>query len=392
MTHPKIVVFGTAGIPREQWSSLTSRHVEIAPLPESSPAEHLSHVAPFDLVLLNAAAETPEHLERIRVLKGICGETPLIMASCNPSASFLVQAYRYGISDCLLAPFNEDQLAAVVTAHLQGRSMTLKAGAEREVALPVAKALIKPTLEVRFLDALQVNHQNTSILLPGGQRLRSLLAYLLYHHETPIHRDRIIGCFWPNHGISCAKNNLNVGIWNIRQHLKRHLGTELIRYKNGYFFIDPEMQVKTDLQEFEERFGRGKLAETCGSTPDAAAHFRLALQIGSEFLEAFKEEEWTGNPREAFAEKYFYALDYIAEVQMKRQDFNGAIMTFKRILQKDSCSETVHRNIMECYLALGMKEKVIRQFRMCEHALMDTLGIRPSPETLELYYSVKPGQ
>jgi DNA-binding SARP family transcriptional activator len=44
---------------------------------------------------------------------------------------------------------------------------------------------------------------------------------------------------------------------------------------------------------------------------------------------------------------------------------------------------------MVCYLALGKKEKAVRQFLECERVLQEELDMRPSAETQALYQEAK---
>lgn len=388
MLSSKVVVYGNTNISTEQLNALHARSIEITPIPESYPAERLEFLAPFHLVLFNFATETEDDLERIRVARRNFSMVPMILASSNPTASYLVQAYRHGITDCLLAPFNTEQLATIVSTYLKS---TKSNGSHTLGILPeMFRPVSAPTpgndadLAIQFLGTMRLSHKGQYIDLPGGARQRSLLAYLLYHSKGPIHRERIIRRFWPDHDVDCAKNNLNVAICNLRRFLEPHLHQEVICFQNGYFFLNPDLNIARDLDNFLFQYHQGKNAESHGNEAEAMNWYRAAVQMGAEFLEEFLQEEWTVRPREEFTEKYFHALDYLGTRHLNHKNYEAAIETLRQMLYKDDCLESVHRKIIASYLALGKKEKAVRQYQECERVLAEKLNMRPAEETAQL--------
>ncbi|MBK6931289.1 MAG: winged helix-turn-helix domain-containing protein [Saprospirales bacterium] len=395
MTSPKIVVYGNAGISQEQLHSLYTRQIEITPVPATYPTDRLDYLAPFDLVLLNSASESEDDLERIRALRRHYSSVPVILASDNPTASYLVQAYRYGITDCLLAPFNSDQLAALVSVYLKDPGGSIGHASMGLVPTAFQAPLAMPALDAQadlsasFLGTFRLFHRGERIDLPGGNRQRSLLAYLVYHAQQQVHRDRIIRRFWPDHDPDCAKNNLNVGICNLRRFLEPYFTQEVICFQNGYFFFNKELRIGRDIDVFTHAYHQGKDAERHGQDAEAAVWYRSAASMGTEFLEEFFGEEWTVRLREDFTEKLFSALDFLSTYQQKNRQYDAALETLRRMLYKDDCLESVHAKIMQCYLSLGKKEKAVRQYHECARILQEKLNMHPSTEMEALYRQAK---
>ena len=394
MKPPKIVVYGNSGIPPEQFAALTSCHLEVMPVPDSYPADRLKQLAPFHLILLNAMLDPEKNLERIRALRRAFHSVPVILASADPSSDYLVQAYRHGIADCLLAPFSTEQLAMVVTAHLQSgyeKESVSKSNWQECAAprLPEKQDSRDADLSVGFFGTFSIKHRATALDKPGGARQRSLLAFLLYYSKTPIPRDRLLQQFWPDHDPDCARNNLNVAICNLRRYLGAYLDQETICYRNESFFINPRLHIVSDLDEFLQCYQQGNSAERRGKEQETVQWFHMAVQKGYHFLEEFQHESWTIRPREDFFEKALHALGFIGNHQQQQKDFDTAIETFRRMLSIDTCLESAHRGIMTCYLALGKKEKAVRQYLECERILREELDMRPSAETQVLYHTAK---
>ncbi len=393
MIPPKIVVFGNTSVPAEQFTALSSRHIEVMPIPDTYPADCLQFLAPFHLIVFNSASESEENLERIRTLRRAYRSVPVIMASVNPSIVYLVEAYRYGITDCLLAPFSQEKLASLVSTHLQPEKMPDNTVEEQipehNLPAPLLSHTSEADLHVQFLGTLRLNQHGSLLDLPGGARQRSLLAYLLYHTKTQVPRDRILQYFWPDHDPDCAKNNLNVSMHSLRRHLSAYIKEETICYRNDSFFINPNLNIYSDLDEFLHSYHLGKTAERHGKVPEAISRYLAVVQMGYGFLDEFGQEEWTIRPREEFIEKHLHALGYISANQQQTGNFDAAIESYRQMLSIDGCLESVHRGIMVCYLALGKKEKAVRQFLECERVLQEELDMRPSAETQALYQEAK---
>ena len=391
MTPPRIVIIGKANLHFDPAQFPDLQHIEFTTVPEKYPTERLDYLAPFHMVVLDAATESEATLERIRTLRRLYNLLPLILMASNPNPSYLVQAYRNGLTDCLLMPLSTEQFGIMASTYVKADQPNLQNHSLR--FLPnTALFGWKPSaidmdadISTCFLGTFRLFKKGTRIDLPGGARQRSLLAYLFFHAPSNIHRDKIIRWFWPDHDPDCAKNNLNVAICNLRKFLEKHISKEVICFQNDYFFINPDLHLYSDTSAFLQAFYQGKECERHGKTGKAAQWHQLAAQLGTEFLEEFQQEDWTVWPREEFTEKYFHALDVLSSFQLESQQYDAALETLRSMLYKDDCLEFVHNKIMACYLALGKKEKAVRQFHECERILKEKLNMRPSSETEALY-------
>ncbi|MEZ4942470.1 MAG: BTAD domain-containing putative transcriptional regulator [Saprospiraceae bacterium] len=391
MTPPRIVIIGKANLHFDPALLPDIQHMEFAAVPEKYPLERLDYLAPFHMVVLDAATESEPTLERIRTFRRLYPFLPLILTAGNPSPSYLVQAYRNGLTDCLLTPLSKEQFGTMVLTYVKADQPCQQ---NHTLHFLPSTALLgwKPAaidmnadISTCFLGTFRLFQKGRRVDLPGGTRQRSLLAYLFFHAPSNIHRDKIIRWFWPDHDPDCAKNNLNVAICNLRKFFEKHISKDVICFQNDYFFINPDLQLYSDTSAFTEAFYQGKEWERRGKTEKAAHWYQMAAQLGTEFLEEFQQEDWAVWPREEFTEKYFHALDVLSTYQLESRQYDAALETLRGLLYKDDCLEFVHYKIMNCYLALGKKEKAVRQFHECERILQEKLNMRPSSETEALY-------
>ena len=63
-----------------------------------------------------------------------------------------------------------------------------------------------------------------------------------------------------------------------------------------------------------------------------------------------------------------------------------------RRLALDPLDEPAHRRVIELYAATGNRAEALRQYRECVRVLDRELGVRPLPETTELYQAVNEGR
>lgn len=92
--------------------------------------------------------------------------------------------------------------------------------------------------------------------------------------------------------------------------------------------------------------------------------------------------------RERLSNAYVDMLGRLAELRLRSGRPREGVRACYRILEKDRCHEDAHRLLMRCYAGLGMRGRAIRQYRLCEEALVRSYGVEPSPETLSLYRSL----
>ncbi len=394
MTASKIVIIGKLQIPVTDLSRAAKRPIELIELSAEQASKPLDGLDASSIVLLQATAENERSLEIIRHIRRQFRALPILLVVSHPTVDYLVQAYRYGLTDCLPGPGASTELVGWLLAYLEESEPARESFAMTVTALKNLPAIAPVTerpaqLSACFVGSFRLFQQGERLKLPGGARQRSLLAFLLYHGHAQVHRDKIIQNFWPDHDPNCAKNNLNVGICNLRKHLEPFFKQEVICFNNGYFFLNRNISLHRDIDQFNQHYRLAREAEHRGQLAEAAQEYQNALQLGSEFLEEFQQDDWTVHPREEFTEKCFHALDQISSFQHKTQRYEAALHTLRHMLCKDDCLESAHAKMISCYLALGKNDKAVRQYQECARVLSEKLKMRPSQETETLYQQAR---
>jgi hypothetical protein len=58
--------------------------------------------------------------------------------------------------------------------------------------------------------------------------------------------------FWPDADPESARNSLNVALHSLRQALRSITSLPVIQFENGKYFLNPDLQVWVDVEEFEQ--------------------------------------------------------------------------------------------------------------------------------------------
>ena len=84
-----------------------------------------------------------------------------------------------------------------------------------------------------------------------GKKGKSIFAYLSYHSDKRICRDVLMDVFWPKSMRDSARNSLNVAIHGLRKRFQQFdPEKEYIVFSNESYFINPEIEIWTDVNDF----------------------------------------------------------------------------------------------------------------------------------------------
>jgi DNA-binding SARP family transcriptional activator len=97
---------------------------------------------------------------------------------------------------------------------------------------------------------------------------------------------------------------------------------------------------------------------------------------------------WAIAERERLLARYLVALDRQGQIFIKQGQFELAINSYQRLLERDSFREDAHCQIMRCYQRLGQRGLALRQYERCAAILANDLGLEPAEETRALYTAV----
>lgn len=247
------------------------------------------------------------------------------------------------------------------------------------------------SMSVYFLGTFRVCLDGGFVEEWRNAKSKLVLKYVIAHKERAIAKDFLMELFWPNTDPECARNNLNVAIYNIRQVLKQQgRNTRTIIYKDGHYGLNPEVTVWTDLDAFLDVVDRASaLAEAGETAKEVSLLASLDDLYGGDFLEEDRFEDWIMPLRQRFRDLYWEALHKRADYAFAKHRYKQSIDIFKTMLAIDACDEHVHARLMTCHARLGQHHLAMRQFNKCVDALARELDIGPDAATVDLFERIR---
>jgi DNA-binding response OmpR family regulator len=105
--------------------------------------------------------------------------------------------------------------------------------------------LLEKVIKVRFFGNFEVEIGNQILNIKNGSLL---LAYLLFNHSKPVHKQRIIDRFWPDSTHDAARNCLNSTIFALRRSFNDVAPNQsTIMFQNEHYAIHPDWRVSRTL-------------------------------------------------------------------------------------------------------------------------------------------------
>jgi DNA-binding SARP family transcriptional activator len=383
------------------------------------------------IVILWYTAGDKKLFKKIKALKQKFSGLPIILIGKNPTRKDLLRAIKLRVDNFLTLPLNEVELREAIQqlvdpaagsrfwelpgirqlgqllsrlAALGKRKQKKEAAADSFRIVPphIAGMLAEPQpekgkhydLNVYFFEDLRIVRDGKKWPPIRGKKNKSLLAYLLFYHQKPIHREVLMDKFWGDVSSTSARNSLYVAICAIRKYFSSAFpDQEVIVLENDCYAINSELEILTDVEQFNHFHGKGKSIEAIQGLEFALGAYNKALALyGEDFLGRMRYEEWCEPIRANFVETYLFLLNQVCTYFYDRNDYDACINIGRKMLAKDSCLEEIHRKLMRSYAALGLNDLATRQYLKCKEALEEELAMLPSEQTETLFRRIQTGQ
>jgi predicted ATPase/DNA-binding SARP family transcriptional activator len=242
-------------------------------------------------------------------------------------------------------------------------------------------------LDFRILGPLEVLAGGQ--LLPlGGAKQRAVLALLLVHANEPVSPDRLIDALWDERPPATAKTALQGYVTQLRRLLepsrkRRAVGEVLVTTPAGYVLHVAEGAL--DRSRFESLAAKGHAALVAGRPVQAAELCRsaLALRRGPALAE-FAYETWAQSEAERLAELRLVSLEERIESELELGHHAELVGELEALVAEYPLRERPCALLMLALYRAGRQAEALEAYQEARSALVDELGIDPSPELREL--------
>src|SRR5919201_1093184 len=214
----------------------------------------------------------------------------------------------------------------------------------------------------------------------GGQKRRALLATLLLEPKRVVSRDRLIDALWGEDPPDTARNTVQVYVSQLRKLLPEGM---LETAPPGYrLAVEPDT---VDVFEFVRLSEEGRAALAAGDAARAAETLRTALAL------------WRGPPLadlawEPFAQSEIVRLEELRLAALEdRIDADLAlgrhgqlVSELEQLVAEHPLRERLRGQLMLALYRSGREAEALEAYQATRRALVDELGIEPSPALQQL--------
>jgi DNA-binding SARP family transcriptional activator len=225
-------------------------------------------------------------------------------------------------------------------------------------------------------------------------KAKTLLKFLVSNRSRPVPKDVLIEMLWPDCDPEAGSNNLKSAVYALRQMFSgstsRHKTySPIVVYSDGNYFIDPELNLWVDVDEFEQCWLAGRRLDKTNEMEQAVKQFQLADELyRGDYLEDELYTEWTLLRREALKDTYLAILAKLINASFKSGDYENCIVYSQKILAKDSCHEEAYQWLIRCHSRLGQRHRAKQWFNLCVATLKKELNTAPNRKTATLYHQL----
>ena len=234
-------------------------------------------------------------------------------------------------------------------------------------------------IEYRILGPLEVMGEDGPVAL-GGQKQRGLLALLLVHAGTVVASERLVTYLWGETPPKTAATALQ----NLVGQLRKLLGSDAIETKPpGYV-----LQVEPD------RFDLARFEQLCAAARKAGAEERagllreaLALWRGPALADlAF--ETFAQNEIRRLEELRLDAVENRIDADLELGGAGDLVGELESLVDQFPLRERLRSQLMLALYRAGRQADALECYHEARRALVDELGIEPSPGLQQVYTSI----
>jgi DNA-binding SARP family transcriptional activator len=229
--------------------------------------------------------------------------------------------------------------------------------------------------EFRLLGPLEVEGEDGPLAL-GGQKQRAVLALLLLNAGRVVSTDSLVNALWGDTPPRTASTSLQ----NFVSSLRKALGAEtLATQAPGYVLrVDPE---RIDLLRFE-RLKR----EALGQPPERRVEtLRRALELWrGEPLADFRYEPWAETESSRLEELRLATVEERLDAELELGGDAELVGELEALVAGNPLRERLCGQLMLALYRSGRQAEALDVYQATRRALVDQLGIEPSPALQQL--------
>jgi len=215
-----------------------------------------------------------------------------------------------------------------------------------------------------------------------GQKDRALLAVLALPPGATHSREKLAGLLWSDRGDQQARDSLKHSLTRLRQRLQAATPPPIVADRQSVRL--DAAGVTIDVATFERLLNDG----TPEALEQAAALYRGDLLDGIGLRDpAF--EDWLLVERQRLRHRAEEALTNLLTQSLAAGARDRAAAAARRLLSLDPLREAACRALMQIHAERGETAQALKVYATLRDRLHRELGVKPEPETVKLYESIR---
>ncbi|OSQ52439.1 BTAD domain-containing putative transcriptional regulator [Marivita geojedonensis] len=207
-----------------------------------------------------------------------------------------------------------------------------------------------------------------------GRKDRAVLAFLAAHSGHPVARDRLVELVWPGSLEGAGRASLRQSLSTIRKALAHE---SILTVDRDTIMLNAG-PIRTDIA----RLGIGDL-KVSESEVAPIANGEMFLDdlsgISSEY------DTWRATEQSRLSAVVAKSLISLAEEAEATQNFARAVSYLSQLSSLDPLNENAVRRLMRSQILVAQPNAAVQRYRRFESFLDKELGIRPEPETQDMF-------
>lgn len=215
-----------------------------------------------------------------------------------------------------------------------------------------------------------------------SSKILALLAYLILEEGGRHSREKLATLFWGESPDVQARASLRQGLYSLRQTLGNLADVCLVQ-EEGAVGFRPHRDFWVDALEFQTLMA----ADTADldMLRQAAQLYRGSLLEGLMLPDCPAFEEWLFFCRDTLEQQALQTYHTLAERLIRHGAPQEALPFARRLVTLEPLHERAYQHLMQIHAALGDRDGMRHQYRLCVEVLAREMGVKPSPETQALY-------
>ena len=248
-----------------------------------------------------------------------------------------------------------------------------------------------PRLQITLLGRFTLRGSNGDDPIRVPTRVQQLLAYLLLNPNREFRRAHLAEVLWGSRRLETSRKHLRQALWGLRSCTAHLADGDLLRCQGEWVRASVNGNVRIDAMEFDDVTSLLSSRAAVPLNDETAAMLGAAARLYEGDLLDGWDQEWCAGPREHLRRRFLAVMDVLTAHFEAVGDYDRAAGAAARSLEIDPARESAHRCLIRLMMRAGDRSGAVRQYRACETAVRDELGVAPDGSTVALYDEIARG-